>query len=81
MVEAICKNNTCYLCTEKHRENGREHRENTGKTQGIESKPERGHSEVIRMHVWYGAAVPACAVLCKLLTPYWGYGHMNVIAS
>ena len=27
---AICKNNTCYLCTEKHREIGREHRENTG---------------------------------------------------
>ena len=35
VVKAICKNNTCYLCTEKHRENGREHRENTGKTQGI----------------------------------------------
>ena len=27
VVEAICKNNTCYLCTEKHREIGREHRE------------------------------------------------------
>ena len=24
------KNNTCYLCTEKHREIGRENRENTG---------------------------------------------------
>ena len=27
MVEAVCKNNTCYLCTEKHREIGRGHRE------------------------------------------------------
>ena len=24
MVQAICRNNTCYLCTEKHREIGRE---------------------------------------------------------
>ena len=30
MVEAICKNNTCYLCTEKHGEIGHEHGENTG---------------------------------------------------
>ena len=29
-MEAIYKNNTCYLCTKKHREIVREQRENTG---------------------------------------------------
>ena len=45
--EAIYKNNTYYLCTQKHREISHEHSKITGKTQGIKSQPERGHPEIV----------------------------------